>query len=308
VPQLPADEAVAGLTRLDDGLLWLPRVVAVGDAAVPALEALLTGPPDVIPWPRCLAADALAAIGSASAPDVLLRALQQSVDRQLSLVLKEAESTVISRIARHLGAFRDPRIADALLQALHISCYPGCAETLGKLNERRALPLLIDCLADGYALGPVMEALKRFGEEAVPLLIERLGPPASVGLEGDTPATARAAGATVLGQIGGTAAIAALSRALADPQRVVRRAAALALAASQSDPSAAVISTLAALLDEEDDLRAEIVERALLDYGARATLALEAAARSSAADAGAARRRKRALRLLRRLHVAAKSG
>jgi HEAT repeat protein len=224
----PAAAAVAALARLHDGERRLAEVVGLGEAAVPALGALLASRADPVPEPRLRAARALAAIATQSARDALRYALHDSLRRRLPAPLAAAESEVISAIARGLVACGDdaPLHAD-VLAALEHGCHPGACTAAGLLGEVRAVPVLVRCLEDDVARPHAATALRRIGAPALPALRARLQTPS----HGDSQAAARAACARLLGELEGENARGLLSGFLTDPSPAVRLACAVALAA-----------------------------------------------------------------------------
>jgi HEAT repeat protein len=202
---LPGAEAlVARLRDLQEGPRVLPDIVALGAAALPALERLARGRAESVYQPRCLAADALAMIGGQAAFEALLRTLADSLERRLDPVLREAETAVVNCVAEHLGAIGDARAADLLLQALESHPYRGCARALGRLHEVRAIPRLVQCLDDDVARMAAMDALRGFGRQPEAHLVHALAHPRTRhGVEGATRVAGRAAAASLLGELGG---------------------------------------------------------------------------------------------------------
>ncbi len=235
--QRPEDRSRTGpealverLGDLTEGPKLLPTVVAFGAEAVGPLELMVRGPSDVLFQPRCLAADALAIIGSRDARQALVRALRDSGSRRLEPVLDLSERAVINCIARHLGRMGDVACADAILEVFAARRAPGCARALGWLGDTRAVPLMIQCLRDDMARDEVMEALASLGPKAEPALCRALiSRPDGEQAEAPTSVSARAAIAAILGRVGTRACTLALTWALWDEEQEVRFAAALAL-------------------------------------------------------------------------------
>jgi HEAT repeat protein len=300
---MPADPeaVVARLRDLTEGPRVLGDVVALGPAAVSALERLLRGRTESVSQPRCLAADALALIGGEGARAALVRALADALGRRPDPVLRQAETAVVNCIAEHLGALGERRATDLLLTALDAHPYRGCVRALGRLREPRAIPRLVECLNDDLAREVAREALRAFGREPVPRLAGLLGAPrVEHGVEGSSRVAGRAAAATLLGELGGPEAVAPLGAALNDAEREVRVAAAVALVrggvAQTRGPALAAL--LEALGDERWE-RAEPAIEALVELGAAAPLC--ALARRAASGAEAARRRLRVIETLGRM-------
>jgi HEAT repeat protein len=279
----PAPSLVDRLRNLHEGPLVFHEheVVRRGDAAVPALEILVRGPSDAVHQPRCLAADALAAIGTSAAVHALLRALLDSVGRALSPTLLEAESLLVNHIAEHLTRFPRPEVTEALLSALRRRRYPYCAAALGLTGDPRAIPLLVECLYEDPARPAATAALRRFGQATLEPLAHVLLEPQSAGtLEPPRRVDGRVAAARLLGDVAradsrdGRLAVAALVRALGDGQRAVRVEAALGLAWSGELANENVARILVAALDEENWARAEEIIAMLVRMGPAAERAL----------------------------------
>lgn len=267
------DDAVRRLADLTLGPRALGDVVRFGPAAVPALERLLRGPPASVHQPRCLGADALAAIAGPAASNALLRALSDSVSRLssggLDPVLAESEALVVSAVADHLAATGLPAAPEALVAALRVRPTAGCIRGLGRLRERRALPLLLECLYCDVSRAPAMDALRQLGAVATSGLTRVLVMPRIVdGLEGPAWVSGRAAAGSLLGELAGEAAVLPLCWALSDPEAEVRQAAALALLrACGAEAASAVAPVLIEGLDDGHWPRAHAAARALEALG-----------------------------------------
>ncbi len=294
-------KAVGRLRDLREGPSGLSEVIAFGDAAVEPLEAFLRGPSESVFQPRCLAADALAAIGGRVAHDALARALEDSVGRDLPAVLRLSEDAVINRIAMHLGATRDRRFTGTLLEALRTRPSGECARALGYLGESRAVPLLVECLLDDFAREGAMDALGSLVEVAVPELTRLLiAPPSGRAFEGRAAIAQRASAATVLGRIRESSEW-PLLRALRDGQIEVRVAAALALCERGSRVREQTVKVLSEALDSESVLLAEAAARALADMGEEAVTRLLEILREDPLAEADQKRRFAAVHLLGRL-------
>lgn len=297
-----ATRLVARLQNLYSGPLALPQIISLGKAAVPALEACLRGPSQALYHPRALAADALAAIGGKDARASLIRALRDSIARQPDPFSQEAEAVMVSHIAEHLSAHRSPAVIDALLHALRTRPLAACARTLGELGDRRAIPLLVDCLAEDAARSAAMTALRRFGRETIAPLRALLGMPHYVhGIEPPTHIDGRTAAATLLGELGDRSP---LLRALYDRERSVRLAAAMGLAATPATAPERAIQLLLQGLDERDWACAHTSMQSLLPLGPSLTGALGKILADNTSDEAAQRRHRRAALLAGRLGLA----
>lgn len=260
--------------NLHDGPLVFHEVVRLGDAVVPALEELVMGASDAVHQPRCLAADALAAIGTAAAVRALTRALLDSVARDPSPALLEAESILVNHIAEHLSRFPRPEVTEALLAALRRRRYPYCAAALGLTGDPRAIPLLVECLYEDSARAAATAALHRFGEAALePLAQVLLEPRRSGTLEPPSRLDGRIAAARLLGELArrgsrnAPRAVAALVKALSDAQRAVRVEAALETVRCGVRVDEDTTRILVAGLEEENWARAEEIITVLARIG-----------------------------------------
>jgi HEAT repeat protein len=273
-----AESVVKKLENLHDGPLVFHEVVRLGEAAIPALEKLVRGPSHSIYHSRCLAVDALAAIATPEAVRALTRSLRDSIARELDPASLEAESVLVNHIAEHLTRFSDLDpdldVNDALLAALQRRRYPYCAAALGLIGDPRAVPLLIECLFEDCARAAAGGALRRFGRSALTPLLSALREPRVVaGIEPPTHVEARAAAARLIGECVGldvlldAVALAALSKALDDPQRCVRVEAALALVRRKAPGAAAAARMLVMALDDPDWARAQTLAAALVRLG-----------------------------------------
>jgi HEAT repeat protein len=259
--------AVGRLRDLVEGPAHLGELIAFGADAVAPLEAFLRGPSESVFQPRCLAADALAAIGGKEAHEALARALLDASGRELPAVLRFSEDAVVNSIATHLGATGDRRFAGFLLKALRAHPFGECARALGRLGERSAVPLLLECLRDDFAREGAMDALESLGEAAVPELTKLLtARPSQQAAEGGTAVAQRASVATVLGRIRGSSEW-PLLQALRDEHLEVRVAAALALCERGSRVCEQTVKILSEALDSESVLLAEAAARTLAGAG-----------------------------------------
>jgi HEAT repeat protein len=295
--------AVARLLDLRTGADAFGDVLAFGEAAVPALEALLRGRTVTVYEPRCLAADALAAIHGEQAFAALLRSFEDSLQRVLDPVLLESETVVLSHVAELLGGRQDPRSTALLLRALALRPYAAVARALGRIGDARAVPLLVECLYDGSARTAAVDALARFGAlPLAPLTRALLAARVKNGFESASCIDARAAAASILGAMDCPAAQLPLAWALLDREPEVRLAAAEALA-GRTDPSGEVaLPHLLELLGDETWPRAERAAHAIrvIDGPAVEPLIGIVTARTDGSATGR-RRRRYAVQLLGKL-------
>ena len=304
-----AASLVERLKNLHDGPRVLPEVIRLGEAAVPALEVILRGPSQAVPHSRCFAADALGAIGTPDSTAALVAALRDSIARNPDPISLEAESVVIDRIAEHLGFCPRVEVAEALLEALHRRPYPGCARSLGRLRESRAIPLLIECLNDDVARPAAVEALRCFGRVASEALCRMfVETRLSSGLEAPSRIDGRAAAVRLLGELIDSRAAPAYAEAvlrgsLCERHRKVRLEAALAMARRGGAMAERASATLALALDEPDWARTEEIARALVKMGSAAEEIVVALISAVPMDESGRRRRLRAAEVAGRLHA-----
>jgi HEAT repeat protein len=293
--------------NLHEGPLVFHEVVRLGDDAVPALEDLLRGPSDAVHQPRCLAADALAAIGSSTSVSALTRALLDSVARDPSPQLLQAESILVNHIAEHLSRFPRPEVTEALLSALRRRRYPYCAASLGLTGDPRAIPLLVECLYEDAARPAAAAALRRFGQAALEPLVRVLEPPSAGTAESPSRLDGRVAAARLLGDFAransrdAPFAAAALMEALKDSQCAVRIEAALGLVRCGARADGDTARILVAALEEENWARAEEIMRVLVSIGPPAERLLIPLIGLRPRDEADRRRRLRAVEALGRL-------
>ncbi len=247
------EELMARLADLEEGEHAFSEVVRAGEDAIPGLRKMVLAAPQPVFAHRCLAVDALAAIGTPGARSVLVLALEELAARAVPATLQLAEDAVVNRIAEHLGRSNpDEDVAGVLLAALATRPRREVARALGRLGDLRAIPLLIGCLDDDLARDGAGEALRLMGPGAVKALEERLQAPAgSGGYEASHLVAGRAAAANILGAIGTPRAKRALAGALHDPQPPVRSAAAVALVEAGGPLREQAIPVLIETLDRE---------------------------------------------------------
>jgi HEAT repeat protein len=260
------DLLVGLLNDLHTGPRVFHLVVRLGEAAVELLERSVRGPSQAIYHSRCLAVDALAAIGTPHAVQALTRALRDSVARQLDPISLEAEGVVVNRIAEHLSQYKTNDVTDALLDALRRRPYAYCAAALGITADPRAIPLLAECLFEDSARPTAAAALRRFGKRALPCLRAAALERKTIGTtEPPIRILGRAAATKLVGECGGSddakaEVLTILRVALDDPEVPVRIEAALALASHDAEGAAGI---LASALDDPDTRRVQTTAEAL---------------------------------------------
>jgi HEAT repeat protein len=298
-----ATRLVQELQNLQRGPVALPDIVACGEIAVPALEAVLRGPSQALHHSRSMAADALGAIGGEAADAALARALTDSTGRALNPTFREAEAVVVSRIVTHLSRHQRRSATDALLESMRLRPGPACAQALGELRDPRAIPLLVGSLTEDAARGAAMNALRRFGRTPVLRLHAALARPHHGGdIEPPTSIDARAAAATLLGELGERAP---LVLALEDRARAVRIAAAMSLLQTPDfAPLPLALEVLVQGLDNPNWAVADAIMDVLAKRGAVVAGMLEDQLQEPGEDEASLRRHRRAAILAGRLGIA----
>jgi len=218
---------------LDDFRLNLDaqiQLIMLGEEAVEPLVEFLLSAPALHPEPRCLAAEALSAIGGEGAIDGLIRALTVNDVRDRDPNIRLSEEVVRNRAAEQLGQLGDREAIEPLLEALEQFHLVGAAEALAKLKEPRAIPLMIERLEDPFSRDRIAEALLAFGQEVQLPLIETLSVKRFfVGEESKGSLERRAEAVRLLSQLKSEKAIEPIIELLRDEAQGVRLQAAVAL-------------------------------------------------------------------------------
>ncbi len=176
--------AIAKLASLrDDAPLGVSEVVACGPAAIPALRKLLFDrEPSGLYEPRRRAVEALAEL---KAYDVLAEYL--TIPRMITDPVEETgEEAVINAAARALADWSSPKALPLLTSLTRRAPLVGVVDALAKLHCVEAIPYFITALAEDFTRPSAEAALRSFGAEAAPALLEAaclrfpLGRPESV--------------------------------------------------------------------------------------------------------------------------------
>lgn len=254
------------------------EILARGEECVEPLATLLLSEPSGFPEPRVAAAECLGAIGGDNAIAALIRVLDHHDLNTLGPVRRFAEETVRNAAARALGRFREARVADALLLSLQRDHLIGAGQALADLRDARAIPYLIECLEDDYKKEKATEALRQFGQAAVPYLCDAVQKPRSVaGVEAPLSRERRSRAAELIGDLKAREAVHALQCARHDENTAVRIACSVALARlGAAGPE--VFFELIAGLEDADLLVRKDCEEALREAGAKALPFVAAAA------------------------------
>ncbi len=288
--QTPAPEdLVLALDDLKRGPEAQFLLISLGEGAIDALARYLLGAPSLHSQPRVLAAEALGAIGGASASAALGMVLVAGDLRSLPLPLRLSEEAVRSCVARELGRAGAIGARAALPAALHRFHLVDAGAVLARFGDGRAIPDLVDCLDDAFLRERATVALREYGSVAVNSLLEGLKRgKLRDGAELRWSIERRAACARLLGEIGEPKVESALTAALAEEAREVRVAAAVALSRLGRGAAPALVTALVDGLRSEDRGAADDCEDALASLGAPATAGILAALAHEAERAGAA--------------------
>jgi|SRR5581483_3201330 len=266
---------VARLHNLQEIFRIQGEILLHGEGTVEPLTELLLSPPFPFPEARVAAAECLGIIGTDHAIDALICVLHHHDMHALTPVQRFAEETVRNAAARQLSRFSLPRVADALFASLRQDHLIEAGVALAQLNDARALPSLLECLEDDVKKEKATEALRHFGDAAIPFLQEALRRPRLVeGMEPPISQERRSRAVALLGELGARAAIADLRRGLRDEITTVRSECALALVALLGLEAQETIPLLIVGLADPDFLMQTRCEEAVGTLGKPAVPAL----------------------------------
>jgi HEAT repeat protein len=261
---------VGRLNNLHEIFRVQAEILSYGEEIVEPLAALLLSEPSTLPEPRVAAAECLGAIGGDKAVNALIRVLDCYDLRNLGPVQRFAEEMVRNAAARRLPRFRQPQVIEALLASLKRDHLIGAGQALAQLGETRAISYLIQCLEDDYKKEKAMEALRCFGQAAVPYLCEAVERPRFVeGLEPPLSQERRSRAAELLGQLKAQEALPALEAGLHDESETVCIASSVALAGLGIATEEVLCQTIAGLENPDLMVRKDC-EEALQQVGGMA--------------------------------------
>ena len=175
-------------------------------------------------------------------------------------LLGDADRSVRFHAAHALSKLADPRAVEALVRSLDDSdaeVAQKATYALGRIHDVRSLPALVSRLGTraGEAQSTLHDALVEFGDEAVPMLMDR-----AAGADAKT----RVAIVEILGNIGGPTVVPALADAMDDAEWEVRFAAVNALRGASGNAAHTALQRAAA--DQHAHVRA--IAARLLSGGA----------------------------------------
>lgn len=229
------ERLVAALGDLSRNREAMPLLILQGGRAVPALAEVLLGPPSSIPEARCLAAEALGAIGGEAAVTALIQGLRAHDVRTLDPVLRLAEEAVRNRAAEQLGKMGDRRAVGPLVYALVREGVREAMRALARFGETRAIFHIVRRLEDPCDRAAAADALLLFGKAALPALVrtldERRPSPTD---EAPVSVERRAEAVNLLSILGDRSVVPVLRSCLEDPAPAVQLEASLALGAHLS--------------------------------------------------------------------------
>ena len=249
----------------------MAQLILQGERAVPAVAAVLLGPPSSIAEPRCLAAEILGAIGGEAALSALIRALTIHDVRRLDPVLRLAEEAVRNRAAEQLGKLGNRRAIGPLIYALAREGVRGAMGALAQFGEPGGIRYVVRRLEDPCDRVAAADAVLRYGRIAVPDLAATLNErKPSAEEEAPMSRERRAEAARLLGVLGDDRVIPTLEAYLEDSAPAVRLEAALArLALSRADVPDGVLRLVAENLGHANMAVAERCMDALVSMGDR---------------------------------------
>jgi len=198
----PVARAIEKLKSFQHGDLAVLEVVARGEAAIPALEAVLLAPePSGLYQTRTRAVEALAHLG---AHDVLTAYLAQP-HAITDPIARLGEDAVINAAARAVAGRNDPGLFAVLQQLAQRPCLAGVIFALGASGRSEAIPLLVAALGEDESRSIAESALKACGTVAEPGLIRAALPlPASRGFESESRLRQRRSALKVLTEMKGS--------------------------------------------------------------------------------------------------------
>lgn len=159
---------MALLQSLRDGDQGVVAITSCGEAAIPGLYAFARRrDPSGLYHARCRAVEALAALHAANELHDLLTIPLDRPDP----VERTGDEAVVNAAARALGRVKDPAAWPLLLALSRRRHLTGVIEAIGRFGDSRAIPALIDALAEDCSRPVAEEALLRHGGATIaPLL------------------------------------------------------------------------------------------------------------------------------------------
>jgi hypothetical protein len=188
--------ALSRLMSLHEGDQGVVDAVACGPEILPALRRLLfSREPSGLYQPRCHVVEAIALLGG---HDILIAFLESP--REIADPVEAAgEDAVMNAAARALRDVQDEHVFQLMLSLAESRCLSGPVEVLGRWRRPESLPCLVEALADDLARPIAEEAIRHFGADAIPALLQAVGNPRRVtGAETESSRLRRRAALTLL--------------------------------------------------------------------------------------------------------------
>jgi hypothetical protein len=267
----PTQRTSSGLSREDVGRLLTPHdgdtgamaLMLAGRSAIPALQSfLLKRERSGIYQPRCWAVDVLAAL---QAYDVLAAYLREEHGAR-DPVERAGNEAVVNAAARALSRTGQDWVFDLLLALARRHPSQGVIEALGAFDRSKAVPFLIDALAEDDCRIIAEGCLRRVADVALPALVEAaLRRRPSAANESETSLRQRR---SALGLLGGMAlsemTVAAMRSLMEDPDtRIAVLACGLCVQNGTTSDKDAAKARLRQLLRDADWMRAREIEHFL---------------------------------------------
>jgi len=173
------DDLVRRLDDLHETDRVAIRLIAEGQRVVPALVRFLLDGPRLLPQPRIVAAETLAAIGGDEARDGLIQALDL-LDRPIdSPSLRLSEEAVANVAAASLVRFASAEVVPALRAAFRRHRLIGAAEALARIGDEDCVPDFVEALEDDFRRTRLFDVLERYGTLGVASVAAALARPVS---------------------------------------------------------------------------------------------------------------------------------
>jgi len=166
--------AIARLASLgDDAALGVLEAVACGKGAIPPLRAVLFGrEPSGLYEPRRRAVEALAGLHAHDVLAEYLAAYLSTGNTIADPVEETGEEAVVNAAARTLAEWPDARALPLLLALTQRAPLAGVVDALAKLRRAEVMPYFVRALGEDFTRSAAEDALRSFGVEAAPLLLD----------------------------------------------------------------------------------------------------------------------------------------
>jgi hypothetical protein len=198
----PVTRAIEKLKSFQHGDLAILEVVACGEAAVPALRAMLQAPePSGLYQTRVRTVEALARL---NAHNVLITYLAQP-HAIADPIAQVGEDAVINAAARAVAGRNDPGLFEVLKQLAQRPCLAGVIFALGVSGRAEAIPMLIAALSEDESRTTAENALRKCGPAAESGLVRAALPlPGNTGFESESRLRQRRSALKLLTEMNGS--------------------------------------------------------------------------------------------------------